>query len=98
MIRVELTTNEQGSFLNLPNIDDNLLPTVTIVTPTYNRKDNFGIAIRNFKNFNYPREKLFWIILDDSPDDSIKLILPNDKSIRYIHNDKKEKLVLKEIV
>ena len=92
MIRVEVTTNEQGSFLNLPDIDDNLLPTVTIVTPTYNRKDNFDIAIRNFKNFNYPREKLFWIILDDSPDDSLKSMLPNDKSIRYIHNDKKEKI------
>jgi len=72
MLKVGLTNNEQGSFLNLPSIQDEILPTVTVVTPTYNRHENFEIAIRNYKNFNYPRDKLFWIILDDSPNDSLK--------------------------
>ena len=66
MLKVGLTNNEQGSFLNLPSIQDEILPTVTVVTPTYNRHENFEIAIRNYKNFNYPRDKLFWIILDDN--------------------------------
>mgnify|MGYP001451988776 CR=1 FL=1 len=91
MLKVEITTDDQnGAYLKLPSIEDNLLPTVTIVTPTYNRKDNFEIAIRNYKSFNYPRDKLYWIILDDSPDDSLKHLLPDDKSIRYIYNDTKE--------
>lgn len=90
MLKVELTNNSEGTFLNLPSIPDNILPSVTIVTPTCNRHENFEIAIRNYKKFNYPREKLYWIILDDSLDDSLKKQLPDDKSIRYIYNSKKE--------
>jgi hypothetical protein len=90
MLKIELTHNDQGSFLNLPEIQDDILPTVTVVTPTYNRHDNFEIAIRNYNNFIYPRHKLFWIILDDSPDESLKTNLPDDKSITYIYNTTKE--------
>lgn len=90
MLKVGLTNNDKGSFLNLPTIPDDILPSVTIVTPTYNRHDNFEIAIRNYKNFNYPRDKLFWIILDDSNDNSLNKLLPDDKSITYIFSDKKE--------
>jgi len=90
MLKVQLTTNENGAFLNLPMIEDHLLPTVTVVTPTCNRHDNFEIAIRNYKSFNYPRNKLCWIILDDSSDDSLKNQIPDDKSIRYIYNSVKE--------
>ena len=61
MLKVQVTTNNEGTFLNLPSIPDDVLPTVTVVTPTYNRKNMFDIAIRNYKNFNYPREKLQWI-------------------------------------
>ena len=87
MLKVELTTKEDGTYLNIPLIPDNALPSVTVVTPTYNRQDNFEIAIRNYKNYNYPRHKLFWIILDDSPNDSLKNQLPDDKSITYIYSD-----------
>lgn len=90
MLKVGLTNNENGTFLNLPNIPNDILPSVTIVTPTYNRHKNFDIAIRNYKSFTYPREKLNWIILDDSPDDSLKNMLPDDKSIKYIYNSVKE--------
>ena len=45
MNKVELTHNSEGSFLNLPSIPDELLPTVTIVTPTCNRNYLFEIAI-----------------------------------------------------
>ena len=90
MLKVELTTKEDGTYLNIPLIPDNALPSVTVVTPTYNRQDNFEIAIRNYKNYNYPRHKLFWIILDDSPNDSLKNQLPDDKSITYIYSDIKE--------
>ena len=92
MNRVELTHNSDGSFLNLPSIPDELLPTVTVVTPTCNREHLFEIAIRNYNNFNYPRDKLSWIILDDSNNDSLKDLLPTDKSIRYIYSNTKERI------
>ena len=92
MNKVELTHNSEGSFLNLPSIPDELLPTVTIVTPTCNRNYLFEIAIRNYNNFNYPRDKLSWIILDDSKDNELKNLLPDDKSITYIHSNIKEKI------
>ena len=90
MNKVEITNNADGCFLNLPSVPENLLPSVTIVTPTCNRKDLFEIAIRNYSMFNYPRDKLKWIILDDSEDDLLKDLLPNDKSIRYIYSKTKE--------
>lgn len=92
MNKVELTHTKDGSFLNLPSIPDELLPTVTVVTPTYNRQDLFEIAVRNYNNFNYPREKLSWIILDDSNNDSLKNIIPNNNSIKYIYSNTKEKI------
>ena len=52
MLKVGLTNNEQGTFLNLPDIPDKVLPTVTVVTPTYNRHDNLVLEdkIKNFKS------------------------------------------------
>ena len=90
MNKVDITHNTDGSFLNLPSIKDDLLPTVTIVTPTCNRRELFEIAIRNYKNFDYPRNKLSWIILDDSKNDLLKNDLPDDKSIKYIYSNTKE--------
>lgn len=86
--------NEGGMALDLPSVPDDLLPTVTVVTPTYNRQELFDIAIRNYKNFSYPRHKLFWLILDDSPTDSLKTLIDehfaSDKSVCYMHHDTKE--------
>ena len=70
--------------LKLPNISDDDLPFVSIVTPTYERRKLIYMAIRNFNEFIYPKHKLEWIILDDSKD-SMKDIIPRDKRIHYIH-------------
>ena len=72
--------------LKLPVIPYNDLPKVSIVTPTYNRKNMFYMALRNFENFNYPSNKLEWIIVDDTPDDMEQLdeILPVDDRIKYL--------------
>lgn len=42
------------------------LPAVSIVTPTYNRRLMFRLAIWCFMQMNYARDKLQWIIVDDS--------------------------------
>jgi len=39
--------------LKLPNIDDNDLPCVSIITPTYERRKLIYMAIRNFNEFIY---------------------------------------------
>lgn len=70
--------------LKLPNIDDNDLPCVSIITPTYERRKLIYMAIRNFNEFIYPKDKLEWIILDDSKE-SMEDIIPKDKRIHYIH-------------
>jgi glycosyltransferase involved in cell wall biosynthesis len=66
------------------------LPKVSIVTPTYNKKTFLSIAIQNFLSFDYPKDKLEWIILDDS-DESVRDILPNDSRIKYYYYDQKSK-------
>ena len=39
---------------------------VSILTPTYNRKQFIELCIFNIKNQEYPLEKLEWFVLDDS--------------------------------
>lgn len=62
------------------------LPFVSIITPTYNRRNTIRLALVNFSTFDYPRNKLEWIIIDDGTD-PIKDILPNDERIKYFYFD-----------
>ena len=41
-------------------------PTVSVLTPTYNRKNFIELCIFNLKNQTYPLNKLEWFVLDDS--------------------------------
>ena len=76
-------------------IKEDKLPTVSIITPTYNRAKFFPLAIYNFNTFNYPREKLEWVIVDDSErGKSVEHLLPNKNSrvkynINYIRLEEK---------
>ena len=79
-----------GISLKLSGIDDEDLPYISILTPTGNRRSLFTLAIRNFLEFNYPKDKIEWIILDDG-ENSIKDIIPNDKRVKYYY-DKPENL------
>jgi glycosyltransferase involved in cell wall biosynthesis len=67
--------------LNLPKINDNEFPTVSVVVPTYNRPDFFELIMRNWERIDYPEEKLELIIYDDSP--KAKKPQINDKRISY---------------
>lgn len=77
--------------LDVPILQDNELPFVSIITTTKDRKHLFPVAIYNWKSFIYPKNKLEWIIVDDSKDDSLKEIpelkeeLKYDLRIKYIH-------------
>ena len=69
------------------------LPTISILTPTYNRRHTFRLAIENFYAIDYPQLKIEWIIVDDGTD-SIKDMLPKESRIKYyyIDEDKKKEL------
>ena len=83
-------SNDGFCTLNLPNIDNSILPNVSIITPTKNRKIFFKLAIYNFNRFIYPKEKLEWIIVDNGLED-LSDILPKDSRIRYIKLDHSKK-------
>lgn len=88
----EQTVN--GKAIKIDFVPPDLLPCVSIITPTYNRRKLFSMAIRNFQSFEYPPDKLEWIIIDDTYDEnqSIKDILPKDYRIRHIPVRTKDKM------
>lgn len=48
--------------------DDFKYPTVSILTPTYNRRKFLNLAVFNIYNFDYPKDLMEWCILDDGPE------------------------------
>lgn len=90
----QVKTTESGALdLVLSTVDgDELiesLPTVSIVTITRDRGEFAWIMLNNWVNIKYPREKLEWIILDDSQDRSeynlADYIPQDDPAIKYYH-------------
>lgn len=73
--------------LNLDYITDDQLPTVSIVTPTRNRHCFRDLMIRNWNQIDYPREKLEWVILDDSDTKNEDLKINGD-NINYVRSNK----------
>ena len=71
---------------------DDDLPTVSIITPTYNRKYLFNLAIRNFEKTDYPEDKIEWVIVDDSEEENLSDILPKKDNIKYIKLDERKSI------
>lgn len=84
---IELIKNDTDNSYLPKLLENDYYPMVSVVTPTFNRDHLFDIAVFNWKNFIYPEDKMEWIILDDSPRDSIKKLkkkLPrSDSRIKY---------------
>lgn len=99
--RVNIITKNDGSMtIDLPEIMDerdliDKLPNVSIVTITYNRALFAGIMLYNWMQLKYPREKLEWLIIDDSDEKDYDLndFLPQeDPYITYMKLDKKHSI------
>ena len=88
----ENDVDDETYVLKLPNIPDEELPYISIVTPTYRRRKLFSMAIRNFQNFIYPKEKIEWVIVEDTEDDNMTVedMLPYSNRIKYIRIKDKE--------
>ena len=94
---VQIVTHPNGSMdLVLPEIPEKelreILPSVSIVTITKDRGAFAGLMLYNWMNIKYPRDKLEWVILDDSEDRSVydlaDYIPQDDPHIKYVHLDK----------
>lgn len=84
---IELIKDDRDNSYLPKLLENDYFPTVSVVTPTYNRHHLIDMAIFNWQNFIYPEDKIEWIILDDSTRDSIKItkkkIPKDDKRIKY---------------
>jgi len=65
------------------------LPTVSIITPTYNKRKFFKLSVRNFQKADYPQDKIEWIIIDDG-EEEIKDLIPEQDNIKYIKLSQEE--------
>lgn len=74
--------------MKLPDIPDEQLPYVSIVTPTYKRRQFFSLPIFCFKNFIYPKNKIEWIIAEEihqneDQSSSVEDMVQFDNRIKY---------------
>jgi len=83
----EHEVNENGNYvLKLDNIKLSDLPKISIITPTYKRRKLFSMALNNYENFIYPKNKIEWVIVDDSPRDGecVEDLVSHMKNVKYI--------------
>jgi glycosyltransferase involved in cell wall biosynthesis len=68
-------------------------PLVSVCTPTFNRRPFIPIMFDCFRNQNYPKDRIEWIIVDDGTDKIGDLIeKANIPQIKYFSIDKKMSL------
>ena len=68
-------------------------PLVSVCTPTFNRRPFIPIMFECFRNQNYPKDRIEWIIVDDGTDKIADLIeKANIPQIKYFSLDKKMSL------
>ena len=58
--------------------DDDELPKISILTPLYNRNKWLPMMLCNLVNFDYPKDKLEWFILDSKDGDEDVRLIPDD--------------------
>ena len=66
-----------------------IVPIVSVVTPTYNRRKFIPILIEIYRSQTFPKNKMEWIILDDGKDAVEDLFEPLTQqlpNIRYIRS------------
>lgn len=68
-------------------------PLVSICTPTFNRRPFIPIMLECFRNQDYPKDRMEWIIVDDGTDPIRDLIdIANIPQIKYVHVPKRMNL------
>lgn len=91
----DLETGKVRWDLDLPEIDPETLPTVSIVTITKNRVNMCPIMLYNWSQTKYPKEKIEWVIVDDSATDELRQYVSHDERIRYYHTEPFDSIAVK---
>jgi glycosyltransferase involved in cell wall biosynthesis len=71
--------------------DKVVLPFVSVCTPTFNRRPFWDMCIENFKNQDYPMDRMEWIIIDDGTD-LIEDLVKDIPQVKYFKYDTKMSL------
>jgi len=61
-------------------LSDEELPKISVVTLTYNRKKFLDLAFHNLHSTDYPKDKIEWVVVDDSDDPDQQA---SDKIIKF---------------
>jgi glycosyltransferase involved in cell wall biosynthesis len=66
-------------------------PFVSIITPTYNRRQFISYLIACIKDQTYPKERMEWVIFDDGSDPIEDILRPEFQTmnIQYLRSDTK---------
>jgi glycosyltransferase involved in cell wall biosynthesis len=77
--------NKQIHTTPVPPGPNDHLPFVSICTPTFNRRPFWDMAIKCFDEYDYPKDRMEWIIIDDGSDKVEDLVshLPHVKYYKY---------------
>ena len=78
-------TKDGAYALKLPDIPEENLPGVSLITPTRDREWMFSLPKFNLSRFIYPPDKIEWIIIDSSITDDLKYHFINNKRVKYLH-------------
>ena len=73
------------------NNNKNVLPLVSVCTPTFNRRPFIPSLIKCYNNQVYPKDRMEWIIVDDGFD-KIEDLVKDIPNVKYIYLEKKVKL------
>ncbi len=83
MIDLVSVKKPKGTFHCPPILHSDSCPDISIVTPTYNRRDMIDIAFHNILSTDYPRDRIEWVIVEDN-EDSTKMA--SDKIMNFQMN------------
>lgn len=84
-----------------PSLDTNY-PAISIVTLIYNRKKFFDLACHSLMISDYPKDKIEWIIVDDSDDpmeqnsDTIVAVAEKSNSLKIVYTPLKRKTAVSD--
>jgi len=80
-------------FANNSKLKKPYFPLVSVCTPTFNRRPFIPIMLDCFRNQDYPKDRMEWIIVDDGTDPIRDLIeLADIPQIKYVHSPKRMNL------
>ena len=67
------------------------MPTVSVRTPTYNRRKFIPLVIKCYLSQDYPKELIEWIVVDDG-DDCVEDMFKDIRGVKYYRYEEKLKL------